>query len=978
MSLPTLQWSPSRIPSVKCKPIATTNATSEMEHMMLLMSTIQDIDRQRTLLLNKAQQRCASTSSLTSTKSNPRTRSIANFRLEQHRLSTPHWDRVFPEDVGLCSLCGQDILIRALQFHQEQECSHRVVRCNQPGCAATFQAYSRATHEARDCVVSQRNARWLELQAHGQLEVCCLDCESVITLRTTAAHFAADCIKRLVPCPRARLGCNRTDIPFDQLDAHDADDCIVGVRRRALLASAVTTNQLIPCDWCNQPVVKRHLLDHKEDECSMRERRCPNAHLGCREWVPVGDFEKHVKTVCCVTLERRALADQAKLKDGVMACRDCGTMVKQRHMAMHRSATCPARLVPCVNVIHGCKAQLRFRDRHIHEHVDVSPETRAALRFPSRSGHVRIQGGDDIQPPWCAEFWVWLHSKEDDVLFFMEEAIRWQERMDCMSLRLKEWREKQKQLQAARKQTVKTGREISDTTKTLEAEALSVGEGIAGCNSMLAEARARVKAFVSDALVIANSIADPLDRDSLDAAVRAQAQRLHPTWTPEELDVYGSVAKWSELVQSTKPDEDQNHAKWLAKRMQLLKAIESRQAEALTANPADPRELARFLKQAKKELERLDEKLATCVDIPLGLVQPSNGFHTLASSSTSGLHLIMASTGMPGVHSYEKRAKFNADLPRCQWIHVAFIATADAIRLFVNGAKASAAKGTFQLPVGWIGAEEKSFRGYLQEVRFWAQHRPDVATTMHDVLDPAPDLRGYWTLEEGLGDYVDDMAGQFPRSAAVNVEWVRYSSDMAQLLGDPPTASYRQRNMCKIVARRDFLAHKHHQRNGTAKCSLGCGQDVAIKFMEQHHKVDCPHRTTTCREPFCGHVIRASEQQAHDATCELRRLRESLAAEYYRKHELVQCPFGCGADIARKSLPKHRKTECANRLVVCDKCGRSFAQRHARHHDLHDCDAPQVVATKLMVARARTRQESRKQFANNRHKSAGGERSKLG
>ncbi|ETV88333.1 hypothetical protein, variant [Aphanomyces astaci] len=811
-SLPTIQWSPSKISQVKCRPITTANAAPEMDEMMLLMTSIQDIDRQRSLLLNKVQQRCAS-SSLSPKKRQPRSLSTVDCRLEHHRLSTPHWDKVFPEDVVLCTQCGLDILVRALKLHHDNECTHRLVRCSQAGCTAIFKAISRQAHEASECVATRRNSKWLQLQAHDLQLVCCLDCESEITVRAISAHLNAECVKRRVACPRASLGCKRTDIPFDQLEVHDTDECIVGVRRRALLASAVATNQLVPCDWCNQPVVKRHMLDHKEDECMMRERQCPNAHLGCREWVPVGQFDQHLKSECVVTMERHAMADQAKLKDVLTPCRDCGALVKLRHMTLHRSATCPARLVPCVNVIHGCQAQLRFRDRHIHEHVDVSPEARAALRFASRSGHIRIGGGDDIKPPWCAEFWVWLHSKEDDVLYFMEQAIRWQECVRTTTSRLKEWQDKHKQLQ----ETLKQGT-VSHMSKPLETDALEIGEGIAGCKSILAEARARVKSLVADSLVVANTITDPSDRDELNAAVRAQTERLQPGWTADDWELYGNVGKWADLVnQSAKPEEDQQHAKWLAKRQQLLQAMESRQ-------PADPRELARFLKQAKKELSRLDDKLAKCVDVPLALVQSAtHGFHTLASSATAGLHVMMASTGMPGVHTFERRAKFNVDLPRCQWVHIAYNAAVDHISFFVNGVKATSAKGSFHLPVALIGAEEKAFRGHLQEVRFWSQDRPDVATSMHDVLGLVPELRGYWTFEEGAGEYVDDMAGQFPRSVAVNVDWVRYSTATVQVLGDPPTASYRQRNMCKVVTKRAFLALKHHQRNGKVKCSLGCG-----------------------------------------------------------------------------------------------------------------------------------------------------------
>jgi hypothetical protein len=58
------------------------------------------------------------------------------------------------------------------------------------------------------------------------------------------------------------------------------------------------------------------------------------------------------------------------------------------------------------------------------------------------------------------------------------------------------------------------------------------------------------------------------------------------------------------------------------------------------------------LKQMQKELERIDTKLATYVDIPLALVQPSIGFHTIASSPTSGIHLMVTQEMMHFIHVY--------------------------------------------------------------------------------------------------------------------------------------------------------------------------------------------------------------------------------------------------------------------------------------------------------------------------------------
>ncbi|CAK4156039.1 unnamed protein product [Aphanomyces euteiches] len=444
---------------------------------------------------------------------------------------------------------------------------------------------------------------------------------------------------------------------------------------------------------------------------------------------------------------------------------------------------------------------------------------------------------------------------------------------------------------------------------------------MAGCKSILNEARARVKSLVSDAATLLKTITDTSARDQLEDELARQVTELRPSWSDQDIAVCGNVGKWLEAMEQAKGEEDVNHAKMLAKRMKLLKVIQAKK------DIQDSRETARLVKQAKKELAKLDDKLAKCVDVPLALAQPTIGFHTLASSSTAGIHLMMASTGMPGLHSFEKKAKFGVSIPRGEWVHVAFHAAEENVTLFLNGAKASVAKGAFVLPMRTIGAEEKSFRGFMQEVRYWAGTRtPDeLQQSMRDVAPVTEALRGYWTLEEGLGDFVDDVTGRIPRSAAVNVDWAHYTYDMTQLLGDPPTASFRQRNQCKIVTKRNFLASKHHnrRRHTTAPCSLGCGVEVEVRHMERHHKVDCPNRIVVCREPFCGHQIRARDTTSHDATCEVRLLRNKLAAEYYRKLQLVECPFGCGLAVARKAMPQHRKSACENRLVPCERCGES-------------------------------------------------------
>ncbi|OQR94513.1 hypothetical protein ACHHYP_01218 [Achlya hypogyna] len=936
-------WSPARLPSRDA----------------VLWRSIREIDEQRARLLDKAQRRCASTSALECPPLGA--------------VSPPRAPRiVFLEDHTLCG-CGQDVPLRRLKQHQEVECPHRLVACPHRGCDTEFPAHQRAHHEATTCAV---HARTQSLAALHELKathhVCCEACECPVLLRDLDVHCVLECGRRVVTCPNAALGC-RASVVWSELEAHYRDSCPVAKRKVLLLEAAKTVNEVIPCDWCNEPVKKRHMTDHKEDECLMRERQCPNWPLGCREWVPVGKFDEHVHTVCAVTIARHELAKQATAKDAMAACRECGEAVPLRKLPAHAKAQCPARLVPCANVIHGCTATLKFRDRHIHEEVDASLETRATLFFATRNGHLCIDAGDDLKPPWCAEYWVWLFSKADDVLAFMAEALKWQAKLREMYPRLDHWIAEEKKLKDQLKALAqrKLGAATDGDMTALQAQAATIDDGIdvapkgctqrymvaiTGCKSIIAEARTRVQSLVTDASLLVQSITDVAERASLSEKVRAQAQVLEPSWPREDLDIFGHVEKWlSALRQAAAAAKatEAPHAKLIKKRLQLLQAIQDHER----SRPTDIRESARFLKQARKELARLDEKLVSCVDIPLALVQSPVGFHSLATSKTAGIHLVMASGGAAvGLHTFDRKVRFKADVPRERWVHVAFNATAESVQVLIDGLPVDERPGEFHLPMELVGAKEKSFRGHLQEVRYWSVNRTtaEIQAAMRDTLTLTPPLRAYWTLEEGMGAFVDDVSGRVPRAPLHHATWSHYTAANLQRLGDPPTPSYRQRHMCPVVTRRNLLASKHQMRQASAVCSQGCGQDVPVKRMQIHHACECPHRSVVCPEAGCGVVFRLS--QGH--SCVVRDRRRELAAEYHRKHEMVECPFGCGVWIVRQSLARHRKLDCSCRFVMCPNagCGRSYIKRSERWHVEHDCDAPRLLAEREMVRRARLRQ----------------------
>ncbi|EQC34206.1 hypothetical protein SDRG_08409 [Saprolegnia diclina VS20] len=922
-----VQWSPAKLPSRE-----TT-----------LWRSIQEIDAQRSLLLNKAQRRCQSTSALqrsplaSPTKKPPR-------KVEDHIL---------------CS-CGHDVALRQLKHHQAVECSHRLIACPHHGCDAIVSAHELHAHELSACLVYRHTQQLLD--AHhikATLSVCCLACEVEVSLRLLAAHVALECALRQVPCPHASEGCSEMHIVYQDLERHLATACRVAKHKAAVLEASKTVNEVVPCDWCNEPVKKRHLTDHKEDACLMRERQCPNWPLGCREWVPVGAFAEHISTVCIVTIGRHELAKLAAIKDGPAQCRECGDEVALRKLPQHTRVSCPARLVPCANAIHGCKATLKFRDRHIHEDVNVSPEARAVLRFGARQGYVRIDGGDDRKPPWCAEFWVHLFSKADDVLHFMADALRWQATLRETLPRLDGCIADEKALKEQIKTVVlrKKHNEDNGELTRLQTQAQLVDEGISGCKSIIAEANARIFSLVSDAATLVQSINDIAERASLSEQVRVQAQLRQPTWSKADLDLYGHVEHWLAALKNAAATAKANeapHAKLIKKRLQLLQAIEDHER----SRPTDVRESARFLKHARKELSRLDDKLAAHVDVPLTLAQAPIGFHTIAASKAAGIHAVMVAGAGVGLHTFDTKARFKAELPRERWVHMALNASATSVQLVLDGAVVDERPGTFHLPMETLGASEKAFRGHLQEVRYWSTTRTpsELLASMRTTLALAPTLLAYWTLEEGMGPFVEDVSGHLPRVPIFNTSWSHYTMATLQRLGDPPTPSFRQRHMCAVVVRRNFLANKHAMRQVSRECSLGCGLHVALPAMDIHVRCECPKRMDVCRAPGCGRTYKVSRGHR----CRVAQRRDDLAAEYVRKHELVECPFGCGELVIRQDVARHRKLHCSCRFVLCpnDGCGRSYIQRNAKWHVAHDCDAPHLLAERAMVQRSRQRQEA--------------------
>ncbi|MDZ7344024.1 MAG: LamG domain-containing protein, partial [candidate division KSB1 bacterium] len=106
------------------------------------------------------------------------------------------------------------------------------------------------------------------------------------------------------------------------------------------------------------------------------------------------------------------------------------------------------------------------------------------------------------------------------------------------------------------------------------------------------------------------------------------------------------------------------------------------------------------------------------------------------------------------------------------WTHVAFTFdnAADMVRIYVNGREAGSGKVQIKdmpdtdaaILMGYHPYDPSRMKGVLDEVRIWnyARHGNEIRQSMHQSLTGSETgLIGYWTFDEGQGQYAADVTG---------------------------------------------------------------------------------------------------------------------------------------------------------------------------------------------------------------------------
>lgn len=912
-------------------------------------------------------------------------------------------------DITLC-VCGDEIRSGNLKAHRQSECPLRVVRCIFPGCDAAFPVNRRANHEETECAFARRTRKLLRKREDGDTLVQCDICNDsslIIQKRHLQRHQLYMCEKRSVPCRFAEWGCGST-FPHSEREQHEARDCVVAERRRKIAAAAETVNEEIVCEWCEQKVKKRHLTDHQEEECPERERPCPNAANGCKEWVPVGKFDEHIQYECSVTLERNELAARAREKNTPVLCEECGSMVKVRRLDRHRREECISRVVPCKNAAHGCKVRLRWRDRHLHEDFMSLSRDRSMLQFKTGGDayillnrESRAGNGSDIAPPWTAEYFVWLADPQEEVLSLLRaslnqmevvvmnhrENLRWQDVSKGCKKKLKELKNMRKQRQdASSRGTPGKPESASISAKELAEEFNEAENGIISTQKAMSLAKGWVTLNVAEAnRILQMDVTDQGVKQAVRDAVASQTAEilaekplLEEMLQQSEIAVLSNVEEWAQHNISagsqarTAPAADRQQQ---AKEQQKLLNKRNELAAAMEALSPDDGNSERLRRRYNRELEKVAAKLALMSDSTPVEILERRGRHVIASSAKNVIALVAGSKGEVAFYrtSTAKAARevnFQVRLVRNRWHHVVFAASKKELTLFVNGELKTIKRGVFDLPFSKVGTDQPgdSFQGHLQEIRYWRECRSvqQIQQTAATILDVgwSKSLAAYWTFEEAMGDLVDDMSLSLPRAPCFNTDWVIYNTPaIRKRFGIPPTPSFRDQTSCFVNQRLKLLAQRARDREtDSVECRQHCGEIVNVRKLETHHRLECVNRMVVCAEVGCGQVHRFSDRQQHQATaCERYRYREELVQRYNAKEELVECELHCGEMIKTRFITAHYHNECPNRLITCprDDCQETIVAKTLHRHIELDCKSPSLAMERRRVVNARLRLATR-------------------
>lgn len=225
----------------------------------------------------------------------------------------------------------------------------------------------------------------------------------------------------------------------------------------------------------------------------------------------------------------------------------------------------------------------------------------------------------------------------------------------------------------------------------------------------------------------------------------------------------------------------------------------------MSSNKSAAKKAARKAKRKQKHEQKFGKKLESRIAEEVG---KRGGVETLFGSDKALFQLEIGAQDRVGIKvTGQPDQAFNYRCPRERWVHLAFVSDSSGVFLLENGKTASRLHDvTVALPMREIGGRETACQCLVQEVRYWKVKRSkdELEGWMHEVLRTPivmEELLGYWTFEEGAGEYVHDVTEQCIRARMVGrgLNWVTPELMCTFQVGEAPTPSWREQNVCKVM-----------------------------------------------------------------------------------------------------------------------------------------------------------------------------------
>lgn len=722
-----------------------------------------------------------------------------------------------------CSLCGKTMIANLFRMHSAEECPMRAIHCpnRSLGCGEELKAGEVAFHLQKNCIVQIDRAERASRHEGRCHRTQCSGCGYMVDMQRLRHHHRHKCPNRMVPCKHWELGCQAM-LRLSTMDEHLKVDRLLDPRSCLAFDSGKAYIALNEEDrkppWTVEIWIWR-----------------PNLVEGTREKARVAlkalwDFQK-ARDDLVQNEKRLAVLEPILAKVATQAAANKSTEAeKAREQVMDEmiaAATvrddAKVKLVVAVVVLSNSLDSVKRGVEEITAQNRLRGLDRLALGSapwyavaPGRSPPYRLAAARDvvvreteqtvIRTPASPKASPTPRTKNSAVQHLREEAREGIPPLtiNVATLELQKGAGSASSPRAKNKNVIGPKSTESAIDGGLQPIGLSAGTDRTASEGAESTGKAQ----------------DKLAKDEADNGQRREAEfwadwvaSTGPALARRILQLAGETLprlkeETAIITGRTTGEVFRTAGNPDAEQARTLNTGGSSADDTSTASGRGSpkrRKAAKKAKRKQKHEKQFGKSLEARIVEEVG---KSGGVDTIFGSAKALFQLEIGAKDRVGIKVVgNKDHIFNYRCPRERWVHLAFVADSVGVVLYENGKTVSRLDDvTVALPMREIGGRDAACQCLMHEVRYWTikRSKEDLVAWMHEVLPHtcvSDGILGYWTFEEGAGEYVNDVTEQRFRARKVGrgLKWVAPENMCGGETGASPTPSWRERNVCKVM-----------------------------------------------------------------------------------------------------------------------------------------------------------------------------------